>query len=93
MERDKFMKNQIIFIEWFYYTKLCHKFDMSRLIRKVYTYLKVFLRPSLHLPSSPACTLHSGMHLIDQPAGESASACPLRSGFHSQLLVIMCCPV
>lgn len=65
-ERYNFMKNQIIFIEWFYYMKFCHKFDMSRLIRKVYAYLKVFLWLALKspTPSSTTAALHcTALHL------------------------------
>lgn len=86
------MKNQIIFIEWFYYMKLCHKFDMSRLIRKVYTYLKVFLwllRSGLwpqDQPSSLPCSLCTW---LPYSFSVSASACGWWCLFHSQLSVFV----
>lgn len=86
------MKNQIIFIEWFYYMKLCHKFDMSRLIRKVYTYLKVFLwLPRSELwpqdqPSSLPCSLCTW---LPYSFSVSASACGWWCLFHSQLSVFV----
>lgn len=58
--------------------KLCHKFDMSRLIRKVYTYLKVFLW-------SRSTTLPSYLDCMQGQAGGGTTICTWQPPIPSML--------